>query len=495
MPTCKIRYNGSIAELSGLDNRTSDILAQRLTVINQTKLRASQSSYSKRVLPIEEYTTVLFDRKLNLIPTGLMSRVVKLLEELEYQVEIASVNPLLKPVDVELPSYLRDYQIAGIKSGLTSPRGIWQMPTGSGKSISAAAFISHFPNAHVLFTVPFQKLAVQTRKVLNEYLKEPVGLVGAGKHEWQRVTVGVVNSLVTAANNKEPALQNIQVHIIDECHFAGSASYLTLTQSLSNVQYAIGLSATPKRNDGCELIMEACCGEITYQTMDEDVANIGAINLPTYIQLPIANRYTRESKPEPSNTSSLNLNEILKLYKYSISQNADRNMAVVKVVNSLLNLPSRQGNILVLFEYIEHGETLVDLLGQHKITAPLVHGKTKKSVATKTVEDFKDLRIPLMVGSRVFKEGIDLPNLEFIVFAGAASSDVSHWQYIGRVLRTNSSYTKTRSVVIDFKDGDNYFGRRSARREQFVIDRYNKSCSHLAYSIPEMLKITESKLA
>jgi len=501
MPTCNITYNGCIAQLAGLSSEMSDCLIDTLRCVNSQQVYTEQSNFSKlsQAELVVNATTYLFDRERSLIPTGLLARVCTLLKQYNWDVVLHPEQKFaisaIVPSQTVLPAYLRPYQVAAIESGLVSKRGVWQMPTGSGKTLTATEFIKLFPTAQILFTVPRVKLAHQTIEVLVKSLGEPIGLVGDSQLNWQRVTVGVINSLKIAARAGDPHLNQIQVVINDETHFAGSASYLELSQALTNQQYVIGLSATPTRSDGCDLIVEAVTGPRIYLVKDEEVAAIGATNLPTYIQIDIADRYLRERKSPPQLSTHPSMPEILRLYRYSIIRNHDRNQTIVDLVKQVLALPNRQGNLLVLFDYIEHGETLIAMLAKSGITAPLLHGTTPKKIGKQILADFTDNKIPLLVGSRVLKEGVDFPELQFLILAGAASTDNTHIQQIGRALRTNSQYVKQQSIVYDFNDGDFYFSRRSARRQQFAIARYGIDCAHTVTNVTSAIKITTASLA
>lgn len=498
MKRASFTYNGTIGQFSGLNERARDLLAAELVATNEQILYKAQSAYNvfERQRLIDSATTYLFDRKNDLIPSGLMRKAIELLKEEGWTIEIKSLLSELVQIDLpdQLKAYLRDYQKAAIESGLLKKRGIWQMPTGAGKTKSAASFMLCFPKARILFTVPSIRLANQAREEFANFLGESIGAIGDGECQWERVTVGIINSLVHRVEAKDPELEKIDIVFHDEVHVAGSPSYLKLSQALTKQQYVIGLSATPERSDGCGPIVEAVSGQIIYKVKDEQVAQTGATNLPTYLQISSSNRYIRERKAEPLASGSLSPAQILKLYDYAITTNHERTQIVIDLVTRLLALPSRQGNILVLFEYIKHGELLVAELAKNKIEAPLLHGKTQKKLGQELLTKFTKNNIPLLVASKVLEKGVDLPELEFLILAGASSNNNTHIQQIGRTARTNSQYKKLRSVVFDFTDGDFYFNRRSKRRLSFAIKRYGIEHTHCCNDVPSALLIAESKL-
>jgi superfamily II DNA or RNA helicase len=206
-------------------------------------------------------------------------------EDLKYEVRL---YPLLNSLhrDLTLDSVndnLRSYQEAAVNTILTKKIGILQVPTGGGKGRIALTIIKLFPTANILITVPRKKLALQLIEEMS-VLGEPIGAIGGGKKDnWQRITVGIIDSLAIAVTKSPQELAKFQIVIHDECQFAGSSSYFNLSRGLISSEYIIGLSATPKRNDGCDLVMKAVCGQVEYIVTEVEIADIGAIILPTYI--------------------------------------------------------------------------------------------------------------------------------------------------------------------------------------------------------------------
>jgi superfamily II DNA or RNA helicase len=494
-----IEYNGAFGCALGLHQDDLEFFYIELSCLQESKLNAAQhQKYNTQSINPEDYQIRLFDRARRLFPVGLVALAIRLAKKLGYSVTTKFMGTPLVPAVVKLPEYLRGYQVDAIKIMLAEKIGICQMSTGAGKTVTAAALILHFPKARVLFTVPSTKLADQTRKEFAKFFNEPIGLVGSGKYIWERITVGIIDSLAIAVANNRPELSQVQIVFHDECHSCGSKSYLSTAQALTSAEYIAGLSATPKRNDGCGLVMNAVCGEINYVVKDEEVAAHGGINLPTYIQVKITDRYKQEKKPYPNLQGYQTPNDILKAYRYAISEYTHRNLVLTKIVDELLKLPSRQGNILVLFDYIDHGQTLQQILTKQGIDVPLIDGQVKKVAERKAAEEiqaqFRANKFPVLLGSSVLRQGVDFPNLEFLVLAGASANDTNLFQGVGRAVRVNSDYKKVRSVVIDIGDSDSYFGKRAKKRTEHVINRYGRNCSYQVTQISEIIKVAESKL-
>jgi superfamily II DNA or RNA helicase len=495
-----ITYNGVLAQIEGLSTIHNDYLYKELSCTNERKLQEALNSYSKTPVNYEDYEIHLYNKRTCTFPVGLLYVVTDLLSEnLKYEVRL---YPLLNSLhsDLTLDSVndnLRCYQEAAVNTILAKKIGILQIPTGGGKGRIALTIIKLFPTANILITVPRKKLALQLIEEMS-VLGEPIGAIGGGKKDnWQRITVGIIDSLAIAVTKSPQELAKFQIVIHDECQFAGSSSYFNLSRGLISSEYIIGLSATPTRNDGCDLVMKAVCGQVEYIVTEVEIADIGAILLPTYIQIEIKDRYTQDKKASPDTLANLKPQDILKLYKYSISQYNFRNEVIVNTVKAFLNLPSRQGNILVLFEFLEHGAVLQSMLKAIGITVPLINGTVKKVAERRldeqTLELFRSNQIPILLGSKIFREGVNLPNLEVLILTGCSANNVGHWQQIGRVLRSNADYQKERSIVIDYCD-KGLFNRRATKRVEYVIDKYGVDCNYSVKTIQEAIDIAESVL-
>lgn len=479
--TFKIYYDGAIANLA-LPDDLREKLERELSYEN------SSVSYQQKQRPwmkAESATRCLYSN--NQMPAGLIDRAAAFLGKFGHKVEL--IPQIAFPVTPSLiaptyPDWLRAYQLKALQAALDYPRGILQLPTGSGKTITAAHFLLNFPTANILFTVPRINLAYQTQKVLKEILGEEIGLIGDSKRDWQRVTVGVINSLALVAEKTPKDLAKIQITIHDECHYTGSDIYWQVTQALINQSYCMGLSATAWRGDGADLRLEGICGPLRYLVTENAVANCGGILLPTYIQIQAPNRYTQEKKRELILHSHPTDSEIKKAYDYCIVHNKARNDLIAQILKYLVDSKTRQGGILVLVNYLEHGDNLIKACAPLGIVPPFLHGKSKKR--EETIEALNNGEIPLLIGSRILKDGQDIPNLEYLVLAESNGNKAEHYQKVGRVLRNSKSFNKKKAYVIDIADTDAFFSKRTRKRVTYTIDRYVGGPFSYVQTLPEL---------
>ena len=114
---------------------------------------------------------------------------------------------------------------------------------------------------------------------------------------------------------------------------------------------------------------------------------------------------------------------------------------------------SLSGDTLILFQYIEkHGDVLYRML-QTISKKPLyyIHGGIDGEDRNSVREIVESQQNAIIVASvQTFSTGINIKNLENIIFASPSKSRVRTLQSIGRVLR--KSETKTQSTLFDISD-------------------------------------------
>ncbi|KKL19942.1 hypothetical protein LCGC14_2460450, partial [marine sediment metagenome] len=116
------------------------------------------------------------------------------------------------------------------------------------------------------------------------------------------------------------------------------------------------------------------------------------------------------------------------------------------------------GPVVVLCERIEHGEKLAE-----KLECPFINGKTPSARREKVWEGIRGGSINLVVLSTIADEGLDLPNLSYLILAGGGKASHKAIQRIGRGLR--SSEGKSELFVFDMMDQGKYLRKHSLNRK------------------------------
>lgn len=265
--------------------------------------------------------------------------------------------------------------------------------------------------------------------------------------------------------------------IISNCHHVPADTANTVSQWCKNAYYRIGVSATPWRDGGDDLLIEAVLAKRKPEN------NINASYL-------IRNGYL-----VPATIYFVPMKQVFKgknyhnVYQQAIVDNEERNKAVVTIATKMLE--TKQMTTLILIQRVEHGEKLQEMLfkkiPQKTFTITVDDPKNGKPTMVRVknieflsgqdealrrkavIQAVKEKKCQILIGSTIADEGLDISSLDALILAGGGKSSTRAFQRIGRVLRlhTNPDGTKKeRAVVFDFQDYTPMLRRHSRIREK-----------------------------
>jgi superfamily II DNA or RNA helicase len=139
-------------------------------------------------------------------------------------------------------------------------RGVVVLPTGTGKTHLAVMAIHHVGRPTLVIT-PTIDLLNQWYDELSTAFDVPVGLLGGGYYDLQPLTVTTYDS---AYIHLERWGHRFGLVVFDECHHLPGPTYLMAAVG-SIAPYRLGLTATPERADGQEVLLPELVGPIVYR--------------------------------------------------------------------------------------------------------------------------------------------------------------------------------------------------------------------------------------
>lgn len=441
-------------ELSGIDASLKTALRQTLRYenIQQIKARAvckKRFGYIPRGKLSWDGVTYLINEK-NQFDTGLLPRVLALLESrgqpFAFLPGAKMPTGIPQPMQKELKPYIHQrLAIEAIKENTT---GIIQIGTGGGKtklSVVAASEIGQFP---FLFVVNRISLLEQTHADYTMYFNEKIGFLGDGRVEVERINIATIGTLCSMLKIKltsddteklnytpeqikaaKDILKATKFVVIDECHHAAADTYKKLMSELPNAHVRIGLSATPFRTDGTDIMLEAAFGKIIYVKTASELIREKILCQPSITMLTYKDPVL--SKIFPKDNRKANYATV---YKQCVVENEVFNELVAQVAAT----NGEMGRLtLVSVKQVKHGEAILEIMQRiaPKMNTVFLHGKNKKKLdESKVKKDFADGHIPVLI-STLFNEGVDIPRIDTVVDAGGGSSPINTLQLIGRALR------------------------------------------------------------
>ena len=370
-------------------------------------------------------------------------------------------NPPLSPISINIsPRHYQKDAVSKIISEQIS-RGTLVMATGAGKTI-LAAMITAALGLNTIFYTYSTDLLEQTAQVFEEVFQQGIGRIGGKYFDIQPITIATVQTVYSCFELKDERwdilsgyLNDVNLMFVDEGHMLGAETLFKVSQ-ITDAYYSYALTATPEREDGKELLIEAGTGPVINIISEEELVKQGYI-LPVEVEL---------IKVEHAKYIGRTYNA---KYKRAIVNNEYRNDLICDA------LKRHQGKqIIVLVKEIKHGEKLAQ-----QLNAPFIHGSSKDRTAV--LDAFKNRHIDIIIASSILKQGVDIPEAEVLVLAHGGSSSVELIQKIGRVRRPAPN--KNKGIVIDFfdhcsTDSNDIFKQQAYKRYAIYQQKNFQVCEH-----------------
>lgn len=264
---------------------------------------------------------------------------------------------------------------------------------------------------------------------------------------------GYVYNIEVEDNNNYFA-NNILVH---NCHHAaGSPTRVTqFYKVLSNLsaRYKIGLTATPKRADGLEQSMFALLGDIIHEVTRDEISEFLC---PVKVET-VHTNYTPDYDIVLLGDGTLDYTKLVD----AMIHDEDRFELVKNKIEECMS----KGSVLVLANRIEYLQRMSDALnGNTLCLSGMGYSKKSKEERKSALEKLNNGELDCVLASyQLAKEGIDVPNLRYVVFATPEKDPTTIQQSVGRVGRAADG--KEYGTVVDFVDRFGIYKGWRAKRE------------------------------
>lgn len=341
-----------------------------------------------------------------------------------------------------------DYQEKAIQAGISKKNGILVMPCGSGKTQCGIEIISRLQGRALWLT--------HTGDLLNQSKERAKSVLGCELKAFGTITGGKVNisegitfaTVQTMAKLDLAQYKNTwDIIIVDECqHCAGTPTRVTQFYKVVNslcARYKIGLTATPHRADGLEQSMYALLGGIIYEVSKDDVKDTTCpVNVAMY-----ESNYTPNYDAVLAGDGTINYSQLVD----DLINNEDR----FKQVSLIAYSASDMGATLILANRVEYLKRMSDMFNRdgRKSICLSAMGTSKKAKQERknALKALNNGEIDCIFATyQLAKEGLDVPNLRYVVLATPEKDSTTVMQSAGRVGRKAEG--KEYGTVIDFED-------------------------------------------
>ena len=229
--------------------------------------------------------------------------------------------------------------------------------------------------------------------------------------------------------------EDFDVVIVDEAHHALAAGFRTCLEHLSP-DFLVGMTATPWRGDGQSVV----------DIFGEPIATVSLIDGMSQGYLSevdyrlFCDNINWEQVHEISK-SKLSIKDLNK--KLFLPQRDEAIISQIKKVTKEVANP----RIVVFSPSIEHGKLFADKLASEGISCVSLSGADKLERRRRLL-DFTAGKYQAATAVDLLNEGIDVPDINILVFLRATHSRRIFVQQLGRGLRLHES--KTKVIVLDF---------------------------------------------
>ena len=346
---------------------------------------------------------------------------------------------------------VRDYQIDAITHAIATNRSLLISPTASGKSLIIYCLVRYYQMMELktLILVPTTSLVEQMYKDFEDYGWSSgtyCQKIYQGHNKKVEKDV-VISTWQSIHRMPRPYFRQFGAVFGDEAHLFKAKSLTGIMTKLDTCKYRFGLTGTLDGTQTHRLVLEGLFGKAKYVVTTKEL-----IDNKTLSNLKINCIVLEYSNEDAQITKEFDYHEEL---EYIVTKTKRNNFlcGLMEYVN---------GNTLILFQFVEkHGEPLYKLI-KDKYTEErktfFVYGgvdtDTREQIR-EIVENETDAIIVASYGT--FSTGINIRNINNIVFASPSKSKIRVLQSLGRGLRIGdkSKNLKLFDIADDFTLGNN----------------------------------------
>lgn len=360
----------------------------------------------------------------------------------------------------------RDYQLEALAHAVRTRRSLLLSPTASGKSLIIYLLARYLINKEkkILVIVPTTSLVYQMQTDFNSYgyNRDIRTITGTEEKSWRNTIKEdiVITTWQSIYKMPKPWFNQFGAVMGDEAHNFKSKSLTSIMTKLESCKYRYGFTGTLDGTLTHKLVLEGLFGAVKKVTTTAELIDKGTLadlNIKCIV-LGYPDTICEQRKKD-------NYRDEIDY----IVTNKPRNNFIKNLVLSL------KGNSLVLFQYVEkHGKVLYNDLQNNNRTVHYVSGEVSgearediRSIVEKASNDI------IVASYGTFSTGINIVNLDNVVFVSPSKSRIRVLQSIGRGLRKGNN--KSSATLYDIADDLTWKSRKNYTLQHFAerVKYYN----------------------
>jgi len=369
---------------------------------------------------------------------------------------------LIDKLDIQynLNLYPRPYQKDCIEASLKHSKGIIRSSTASGKSLVISYIVKNLLDndliKQAIIVVPGKSLIKQFHGHLVEYgIDETyIGEVYSQRKQWDKK---IVISTWQSLSRNHDKLNQFDCIIIDEVHGAKSYQLKTILSKATSAKWRLGFTGTMHSDELNNWNTKSYLGPIIREYPSGLLAeegwiskcNVHILNIK-YLQKKWIGTYN-EIKDQV-----FNRNYRMKLIE-AIVKRLDHNVLL------LVGKVEDEGEVLKAWLKDECGKTVEFLSGKDKVE---IREEWRKRCMV-------EKNIALIATYGIMAQGIDIPNLKYVIFVSPFKAKIRILQSVGRSLRKHAD-KENGAHIFDISDQTKYFKKHGEIRLRYYdAEKFN----------------------
>lgn len=353
-----------------------------------------------------------------------------------YMNRVSGINP--NEVQREVLDCLKQTREKGNEKALVV------LATGLGKTYLSAFDVKAFKSKKTLFVVHINEILKQSIKSFQEVIPEKINdmgfFIGDKKEEGKEFIFSSIQTLSRTKNITKFSKNEFDYIIIDETHHSAAPTYEKLF-SYFTPKFFLGLTATPDRMDGKNILK------------NYDNNKVFEIDQKEAIQKGYLVPFKYFGFKDDVDYSDIYFNgfryNVDDLNKLLLIENRD-----LAIINKYKELAVGRKSIAFCTS-IEHADWSAEQFNKHGIKSIAIHSKLDSidvEIDTKdqenAIKDFRNNKYQVAFVVNMFNEGIDIPDVDCLLFLRPTESKTIFIQHMGRGLRISPG--KENVLVLDF---------------------------------------------
>lgn len=397
-------------------------------------------------------------------------------KEVDNEIDFSTLKGLIRPFDYQ-QEILERLQVE------REVRNHWKnlvvAATGTGKTVMAAsdykAFVEKHERARLLFVAHREEILRQSlqtfRQVLSDYNfgEKWYGGEEPANYECVFASKDTLNNRLDSLSLPEDYYDYI---VVDEVHHVAASSYRKIINHF-RPKVLLGLTATPERMDG-EDITQDFDGTISAEIRLDDALNKGLLAPFYYYGITDSVDYSEVAWDKGHYVAS----ELSRIYSYNDARTAVILQSLQKYLTNI-----RDVRALCFCVDQQHAKYMVSKFTLCGLKADVLTSENAQMRAP-LYRRLKNKEINYLFVVDMFNEGVDIPEVDTILFLRPTESLTVFIQQFGRGLRKAEG--KTHVNILDFVGNSraefNYTDRMRVmlgRTSMSVVEEMERDCPHL----------------